>query len=155
MKTYGYIRVSSIDQNEDRQIIAMQNAQVPRRNLYIDKISGKDFNRPMYLKMVKKLKPGDLVYIKSIDRLGRNYQDVGAIPEACQKSRYRSTRDAPSGYEKRQGSDGDVPQRRCFASTLIRGGERAQQYQEKTERRHRCGNAERRQIWQTCDPFTQ
>ena len=76
MKTYGYIRVSSIDQNEDRQIIAMQNAQVPRRNLYIDKISGKDFNRPMYLKMVKKLKPGDLVYIKSIDRLGRNYQDV-------------------------------------------------------------------------------
>lgn len=76
MKTYGYIRVSSIDQNEDRQIIAMQNAQVPWRNLYIDKISGKDFNRPMYLKMVKKLKPGDLVYIKSIDRLGRNYQDV-------------------------------------------------------------------------------
>lgn len=76
MKTYGYIRVSATDQNEDRQIIAMENAQVPRQNVYMDKISGKDFDRPMYKKMVRKLQRNDLVYIKSIDRLGRNYKDV-------------------------------------------------------------------------------
>ena len=76
MKTYGYIRVSATDQNEDRQIMAMENAQVPRRNVYMDKISGKDFDRPMYKKMVRKLQRNDLVYIKSIDRLGRNYKDV-------------------------------------------------------------------------------
>ena len=76
MKIYGYIRVSSSDQNEDRQLIAMQDVNVPNRNIYIDKLSGKDFNRPMYQKMVRRLKKDDLVYIKSIDRLGRNYKDV-------------------------------------------------------------------------------
>lgn len=76
MSIYGYIRVSSSDQNEDRQLIAMNNAKVPRRNIYLDKDSGKDFERPMYKKMIRRLKRDDLVYIKSIDRLGRNYQDV-------------------------------------------------------------------------------
>ena len=75
-KTYGYVRVSSIDQNEERQIIAMQNAQVPRRNLYIDKISGKDFNRPAYKKMLRKLNKDSVVFVKSIDRLGRNYKEI-------------------------------------------------------------------------------
>lgn len=73
---YGYIRVSSYDQNEDRQMVAMQKAKVPRKNIYMDKQSGKDFDRPMYKKMVKKLKYEDVVYIKSIDRLGRNYNEV-------------------------------------------------------------------------------
>ena len=73
---YGYIRVSSYDQNEDRQMVAMQKARVPRKNIYLDKQSGKDFDRPMYKKMVKKLKYEDVVYIKSIDRLGRNYNEV-------------------------------------------------------------------------------
>ena len=76
MNTYGYIRVSSTDQNEDRQIIAMRDASVPNRNIYIDKLSGKDFNRPMYQRMIRRLRKDDLVYIKSIDRLGRNYKDV-------------------------------------------------------------------------------
>ena len=76
MAIYGYIRVSSMDQNEDRQLAAMQKARVPRCNVYIDKKSGKDFKRPMYKKMLRRLRSGDLVYIKSIDRLGRNYQDV-------------------------------------------------------------------------------
>lgn len=76
MSVYGYIRVSSSDQNEDRQMVAMNNARVPRRNIFMDKMSGKDFERPMYKKMVKKLKRDDLIYIKSIDRLGRNYQEV-------------------------------------------------------------------------------
>ena len=73
---YGYVRVSSIDQNEDRQMIAMSDNNVPKDNIYIDKQSGKDFERPQYKKLVKKLKSGDLLYILSIDRLGRNYEDI-------------------------------------------------------------------------------
>lgn len=73
---YGYVRVSSIDQNEDRQLIAMDENNVPSKNVYIDKQSGKDFERPQYKKLVKKLKQGDLLYILSIDRLGRNYEDI-------------------------------------------------------------------------------
>lgn len=76
MATYGYIRVSSTDQNEDRQLIEMNKLSVPPSNIYIDKMSGKDFERPAYKKMVKKLKPGDLLYILSIDRLGRNYVKI-------------------------------------------------------------------------------
>lgn len=74
--TYGYIRVSSTDQNEDRQVLAMQSKQIPPKNIYIDKQSGKDFDRPKYKKLLKKLKPGDLLYILSIDRLGRNYEEI-------------------------------------------------------------------------------
>ena len=75
-KIYGYVRVSSADQNEDRQLICMSDNKVPEGNVYIDKQSGKDFNRPQYKKLVKKLKAGDLLYILSIDRLGRNYEDI-------------------------------------------------------------------------------
>lgn len=73
---YGYIRVSSKDQNQDRQQIAMDQVQAPRQNLYIDRQSGKDFQRPMYRRLMKKIKEGDLIYIKSIDRLGRNYKEI-------------------------------------------------------------------------------
>ncbi len=73
---YGYVRVSSIDQNEDRQLIILEENNVPKGNIYIDKQSGKDFEWPQYKKLVKKLKAGDLLYILSIDRLGRNYEDV-------------------------------------------------------------------------------
>ncbi len=76
MKVYGYIRVSSTEQNEDRQRMAMERLRVPRRNIFIDKQSGKDFERPQYKRMVKKIRPGDLLYILSIDRLGRNYQEI-------------------------------------------------------------------------------
>lgn len=76
MKIYGYIRVSSTDQNEDRQLLAMKRLSIPDKNLFSDKQSGKDFERPQYKKMVKKLRPGDLLYIKSIDRLGRNYKEI-------------------------------------------------------------------------------
>ena len=73
---YGYIRVSSVDQNEDRQRVAMLQAGVQPRNLYVDKQSGKDFDRPRYQRMVHRLRKGDLVYVLSIDRLGRNYEDI-------------------------------------------------------------------------------
>ena len=73
---YGYIRVSSRDQNEERQLIAMKEMGVPEENIYCDKQSGKDFNRPQYKRMIRKLKENDLLYIKSIDRLGRNYEEI-------------------------------------------------------------------------------
>ena len=73
---YGYVRVSSIDQNEDRQLLIMNEKQVPKKNVFIDKQSGKDFERPQYKKLIKKLKAGDLLYVISIDRLGRNYEDI-------------------------------------------------------------------------------
>lgn len=73
---YAYVRVSTQHQNEDRQMIAMAEAGVLDKNIYVDKQSGKDFNRPMYQKLLKKLKKGDILYIKSIDRLGRNYDEI-------------------------------------------------------------------------------
>lgn len=73
---YGYIRVSSRDQNEERQLVALKEIGVERKNIYLDKQSGKDFDRPQYKRMMRKMKKDDLLYIKSIDRLGRNYEEV-------------------------------------------------------------------------------
>jgi len=76
MKTYGYIRVSSTDQNEDRQLDAMRELDIPPENLFADKQSGKDFERIAYRRLVKRIRSGDLLYILSIDRLGRNYDEI-------------------------------------------------------------------------------
>ena len=76
MNIYGYVWVSSTEQNEDRQRIAMCMKKVPPKNIYLDKLSGKDFERPQYKKLIKKLRQGDLLYILSIDRLGRNYKEI-------------------------------------------------------------------------------
>ena len=73
---YGYIRVSTREQNEDRKIIAMEGLGIPEKNLFMDKQSGKDFDRPMYKRMLRRMKKDDLLYIKSIDRLGRNYEEI-------------------------------------------------------------------------------
>jgi len=75
-KIYGYIRVSSAEQNEDRQQIEMKSLEIPPANIYMDKQSGKDFNRPQYQRLKKRLCAGDLLVVKSIDRLGRNYKDI-------------------------------------------------------------------------------
>lgn len=68
--------MSSKDQNEDRQLVAMREVGIPEKNIYVDKKSGKDFDRPQYKKLVRKMKKDDLLYIKSIDRLGRNYEEI-------------------------------------------------------------------------------
>ena len=73
---YGYIRVSTREQNEDRQLIALREMSVPEKNIFLDKQSGKDFERPQYRKLVRRMKKDDLLYIKSIDRLGRNYEEI-------------------------------------------------------------------------------
>lgn len=75
-KTYGYVRVSSKEQNEGRQLAALNEVNVPEHNIFVDKQSGKDFNRPKYQQLLKKLKTDDLLYIKSIDRLGRDYREI-------------------------------------------------------------------------------
>lgn len=75
-KIYGYIRVSTKEQNEDRQLLALKEFPVPETNIFIDKLSGKDFNRPQYLRLIRKIKPGDILVVKSIDRLGRNYEEI-------------------------------------------------------------------------------
>ena len=76
MGLFGYIRVSSRDQNEDRQLIALREIGIPEENIYTDKQSGKDFDRPQYKKLARRMKKDDLLYIKSIDRLGRNYEEI-------------------------------------------------------------------------------
>ena len=73
---YGYIRVSSRDQNEDRQLMALKEVAVPEKNIYADKQSGKNFDRPQYKSLLQKIKKDDLLYVKSIDRLGRNYEEI-------------------------------------------------------------------------------
>ncbi len=76
MERYGYIRVSAKDQNPERQLIAMQEEQIKPSNIYLDKMSGKTFSRPQYLRLLKRLKKGDVLIVKSIDRLGRNYEEI-------------------------------------------------------------------------------
>lgn len=76
MKKYGYIRVSTKEQNEDRQVDALKPFEIPEENVFMDKQSGKDFERPAYRKMLRRLKKGDLLIVKSIDRLGRNYDEI-------------------------------------------------------------------------------
>lgn len=76
MTVYGYVRVSTKEQNEDRQLDALSELNVKGMKIYTDKQSGKDFNRPQYQEMVKRMKKGDLLYVPSIDRLGRNYEDI-------------------------------------------------------------------------------
>ena len=76
MKLYGYCRVSCLEQNEDRQVVAMTGLNIPLEQIFLDKQSGKSFNRPMYQALINKLKPGDVLFVKSIDRLGRNYEEI-------------------------------------------------------------------------------
>lgn len=76
MQKYGYVRVSTREQNEARQLAALAPFEVPQKNLYVEKKSGKDFDRPVYKRLMKRLRPGDLLIVKSIDRLGRNYDEI-------------------------------------------------------------------------------
>ena len=76
MELYGYVRVSSRDQNEERQLRALYETGVRQKNIFVDKQSGSDFERPQYQRLIKSIKPNDVLYIKSIDRLGRNYQEI-------------------------------------------------------------------------------
>ena len=76
MKKYGYIRVSSKDQKEDRQLLAMEELKIVKKNIFIDKQTGKNFNRPAYKKLMRTIREGDIIFVLSIDRLGRNYEEI-------------------------------------------------------------------------------
>lgn len=76
MQKYGYVRVSTREQNEARQLDALAPYEIPQKNLFVEKKSGKDFDRPVYKRLMKRLRPGDLLIVKSIDRLGRNYDEI-------------------------------------------------------------------------------
>lgn len=76
MERYGYIRVSAKDQNPERQFLAMEAQKIKQNNIYLDKMSGQDFSRPQYLRLLKRLKKGDVIIVKSIDRLGRDYEEI-------------------------------------------------------------------------------
>ena len=76
MQKYGYVRVSTHEQNEARQLDALAPYEIPQKNLFVEKKSGKDFDRPVYKRLMKRLRPGDLLIVKSIDRLGRNYDEI-------------------------------------------------------------------------------
>ena len=136
--TYGYIRVSSRDQNEDRQLAALK-AWVTPENIYMDKQSGKDFNRPQYKKLVRRLKKDDLLYIKSIDRLGRNYEEIQNQWRILTKEKGIDivVLDMPL-LDTRRGKD-----------PLLRCGKRANQHPPAAGGRDRSGESQGRQVWQT------
>lgn len=121
-KTYGYIRVSSRDQNEARQRIAFKEFEIPDKNIFMDKQSGKDFEHPQYKKMVEKLKKDDLLYIKSIDHLGRNYEEILEQWRILTRDRYCGIGYASVGYQEGKRSDGNFSERHCFAGTFFCSG---------------------------------
>ena len=103
---YGYVRVSARDQNEDRQLIALENFEIPKGHIFIDKQSGKDFNRPAYLHLMNTIKENDLIIIKSIDRLGRDYEEImdqWRIITREKKSGHQDYRHAALRYDTMQG----------------------------------------------------
>lgn len=99
MEIYGYARISRTDQNEDRQMLALKEADGPDKNIFMDKQSGKDFDHPNYKKLVRKLKSGDLLYILSIDRLGRNYEGIAAAKAKGVKFG-RPEKEVPNDFER-------------------------------------------------------
>ena len=124
-RTYGYIRVSSKDQNEARQMIALQQFGIPDRQIYMDKQSGKDFERPNYKRLMKKLKAGDLLVIKSIDRLGRNYDETirqwSLITKTDQSRHFRLGYAALRHEKTRQRFDRNLHRRFGFADSVLCG----------------------------------
>lgn len=148
---YGYIRVSTRDQNEDRQLIALRELKIPEKNIFMDKQSGKDFNRPQYKRLVRKLKKDDLLYIKSIDRLGRNYAEILEQWRLLTQTKGADivVLDMPL-LDTRRGKDlmGNFPERHRAAGALLCGGERAHQHPAAASGRHCGGESPWREVWQ-------
>lgn len=149
---YGYIRVSTRDQNEDRQLIALRELKIPEKNIFMDKQSGKDFNRPQYKRLVRKLKKDDLLYIKSIDRLGRNYAEILEQWRLLTQTKGADivVLDMPL-LDTRRGKDlmGTFFERHRFAGALLCGGERAHQHPAAAGRGHCSGKGSRCEVWPT------
>ena len=170
---YGYIRVSGADQNEARQVIAMREAGLDGNHIYMDKQSGKDFERPAYQRLVRRLRPGDLLCVQSIDRLGRNYEEVREQWRVLTKEKRVNIRvldmpllDTRQGkdlmdtfiadlvlqilsFVAQIGDDGHLHRRSGFANPVLCGLERAGEHQKAAGGGHRGGEGEGREIRQT------
>ena len=152
MNTYGYVRVSRREQNENRQLIALKEVGLTGKVIFLDKQSGKDFNRPQYKKLLRKLKKGDLLYVKSIDRFGRNYEEIQQQWRLLTKekgSRYSDVRYAVAGYPTRQRPYGNLLKRYCFAGSVFCCRKRAYQHSPTTSGRNCRSKSKRREIWKT------
>ena len=152
--TYGYVRVSSREQNEDRQIIALRERVTSEKNIYMDKQSGKDFDRPQYKRLIRRLKKDDLLYIKSIDRLGRNYAEILEQWRILTKEKGIDivVLDMPL-LDTRRGKDlmGTFLSDIVLQVLSFRSGKRAKQYPSETGGGNRRGKSERRPVRQAAD----
>ena len=148
---FAYARVSTKEQREDRQLDALTALHIDPRHIYVDKQSGKDFDRPMYRKLLRRLKKDDLLYIKSIDRLGRNYREILEQWRILTKEKEVDivVLDMPL-LDTRRGkdSDGDVFERYCPANSVLCGGERAHGDPSTAGRGNRCRSGTGGTIWQ-------
>ena len=120
MDVYGYIRVSSADQNESRQLVALHGKGVAAQHIYMDKQSGKDFDRPQYKRLVKKMKPGDLLYVLSIDRLGRDTAAMAAADQG-KEGGHLCAGYAAAGHPAGERPDGHIHCRSGAADPLLCG----------------------------------
>lgn len=150
---YGYVRVSAKDQNESRQLVAMEELSIPKRRIYADKQSGKNFNRPAYQRLMKKLRPGDVLYIHSIDRLGRNYDEIIDQWRYITKERRADIviLDMPLLDTRKKGSG---PDRRFYCrprppDSVLCGSNRAGKHPQTPSRGYRRRKTEGRPVWPT------
>lgn len=142
MNVYGYIRVPSVDQNEARQLIALRGKGVAMRHIYLDKQSGKDFHRPQYKRLVKALKPGDLLYVLSIDRLGRDYREIQQQWRLLTKEkggRHLRAGHAAAGHQAGKRPHGHIYSRSGAADPVLCGPIRAEKHPPPTAGGHRGG----------------
>lgn len=153
---YGYVRVSTREQNEDRQLIALREVGVSDKNIFMDKQSGKDFERPQYKKLLRKMKKDDLLYIKSIDRLGRNYEEILQQWRIITKDKGVDivVLDMPL-LDTRRGKDlyGNISLGYCASSAVLCGRKRAHQYQTAANRGYRGSKGAGCALWATTTPL--
>ena len=151
---YGYARVSTKEQNEQRQIIALKESEIPLQKIYVDKQSGKDFNRQNYQNMLRKIKSGDTLVIKSIDRLGRNYEEILEQWRIITKEKMRGNCGAGyavARYAKKSGSDRYPDCRYRVAAALLCGADRARFYPPETGGGDCCCESKWGAVWEKAD----
>ena len=146
---YGYMRVSSKEQNEDRQKIALTEMGVPENNIYMDKQSGKDFERTQYKRLLRKLNENSVLYIKSIDRLGRNYGELNEKWRIITKEKKADIVVIATRYPQRKESARNIYQRCCSGIAQLCRRKRTYQYQAKTGGGNCSSESKGRKVRQT------
>ena len=149
-KLYGYVRVSTKEQNWDRQILAMREFGIPDKQIYREKLSGKDFERPVYLRLLRKFKPGDTFVIKSIDRLGRNYDEILEQWRVITREKKAAivVLDMPLlDTRQGEGSDGDTDCRHRFTDAKLCGADGTRIHPSAAGRGDCSSEGERSSIW--------